>query len=232
MTSNERRPALELRSSASQAETDWLVELQEFRGRVAWAGGRRPAFRSNSGVFCDPDDHDRSAYHLIFRDRDHQSIVGCVRYAPLEAVAESRILRLNPTGGQQLLNKFGCVASDVLEGGRLIVDPEWQRRGLASNLLLAGTALARVLGRKLIWGTAGTRENQERIFLRVGYTRAVQEVIPAPDYADDLCVIVAESSRVPHAVGDDVARYEVELRPQCVERTADGKQEGRRHVAE
>ncbi|MBL1078211.1 GNAT family N-acetyltransferase [Nocardia sp. 2] len=187
-----------------------VSELREFRARVAWANGERPDFRLPDGSFDDADPHDLTAHHLILRRPDGE-IIGCCRYAPLEALPCSRIRELDPALAVRLQGELGCADSELLEGGRLLVAPEWRRHGLASDLLLAGTALARVLRRRAIWGTAGVRQGQEHIFLRLGYRCADAPLIPAPHYADDLRVIVCEPDEVPAGTEPRIAEFTTRL---------------------
>jgi hypothetical protein len=119
----------------------WLAELREFRGRVAWNGGQRPAFRLPDGTFGDSEPHDIAAYHLILRDPLSGQIAGCVRYAPLENLACSRIRELAAATAAEIITRAGRTDADVLEGARLMVrgwagrapgrggSPAWPRRG-------------------------------------------------------------------------------------------------------
>ena len=212
---------LELRSpirSVHSAEAEpgapaaWLAELREFRGRVAWNGGQRPAFRCPDGTFGDSDPHDLAAYHLILRDPIGGQITGCVRYAPLENLPCSRIREIDGPTAAEIIAGVRCADSDVLEGARLMVDPAWQQRGLATELLLAGTALARALDRPLIWGTAGVREGQERVFLRLGYHCAGTRLISAPHYDDDLRIIFCEPAKIPAEIEPRIAVFDPTVR--------------------
>ncbi|QLY30560.1 GNAT family N-acetyltransferase [Nocardia huaxiensis] len=188
-----------------------LRELREFRGRIAWDAGRRPDFRRPDGSFTDDDPHDLVAHHLLLRPPGGGDLIGCCRYAPLETLPCSRIRELDATTADSLCAELACADTDILEGGRLLVAPEWRRHGLASDLLLAGTALARVLSRRVIWGTAGVRQGQEHVFLRLGYRCADAPLIPAPHYADDLRIIVCEPHRVPPESEPRTAEFTVRL---------------------
>jgi GNAT superfamily N-acetyltransferase len=190
----------------------WLAELREFRGRVAWNGGQRPAFRLPDGTFGDSDPHDIASYHLILRDPVGGQVAGCVRYAPLENLPVSRIREIEEATAREILARASYTDADVLEGARLMVDQAWQQRGLATELLLAGTALARALGRPLIWGTAGVREGQERVFLRLGYHCAGTRLIAAPHYDDDLRIIFCEPARIPADIEPRIAAYDPAVR--------------------
>jgi GNAT superfamily N-acetyltransferase len=212
---------LEIRSPISGARAEvsepaasaaWLAELRQFRGRVAWNGGQRPAFRLTDGTFADPDPHDVASYHLILRDPGGGQLAACVRYAPLENLPTSRIREIDAAMAAEIVAGARCADSDVLEGARLMVDPAWQQRGLATELLLAGTALARALDRPLIWGTAGVREGQERVFLRLGYHCAGTRLIPAPHYDDDLRIIFCEPARIPAEIEPRIAAFDQTVR--------------------
>ncbi|MFB7717940.1 hypothetical protein [Nocardia sp. NPDC056100] len=189
----------------------WLVELREFRARIAWNSGRRPDFRQTDGTFADPDPHDLRAYHLMVRT-DAGELIACCRYAPLEALPCSRIRELDPVGADRIAGELGCLDAEMLEGGRLLVAMQWRHYGLATELLLAGTALARLLDRRAIWGTAGVRDGQEHVFLRLGYHCAAADLIPAPHYDDELRIIVCDPARVPAAIEPRITALATELR--------------------
>jgi GNAT superfamily N-acetyltransferase len=202
----------EAASAEPAAPVAWLAELREFRGRIAWNGGQRPAFRLPDGTFGDADPHDLASYHLILRDPIGGQLTGCVRYAPLENLRHSRIREIDAPTAVEIITRARCSDSDVLEGARLMVDPAWQQRGLATELLLAGTALARALDRPLIWGTAGVREGQERVFLRLGYHCAGTRLIAAPHYDDDLRIIFCEPAKIPAEIEGRIAAFDPEVR--------------------
>jgi len=100
-----------------------------------------------------------------------REIIGCVRYAPLEALSHSRIRDIDPIAAAHIVTELCCADAEILEGARLFVDPVWQHHGLASDLLLAGTALAparpaRDLGNGRCSRRPGTRVLAPRLSLR------------------------------------------------------------------
>jgi len=64
----------------------------------------------------------------------------------------------------------------------------------------------------LIWGTAGVREGQERVFLRLGYHCAGTRLIAAPHYDDDLRIIFCEPARIPADIEPRIAAYDPVVR--------------------
>ncbi|MBL7501700.1 hypothetical protein I6A84_22855 [Frankia sp. CNm7] len=152
----------------------------------------RPQFQSAGGALLDPDPHDLVAYHLLLRSRPDDAIIACARVAPLEALPDSRVRAWDPALAAGLLVAHGCDERDVLEPARLVVAPRWRATGrLGLILVLTIASLGRALGRRMLWFTPGTRQNQHRIMLLVGW-RICEEFgrQDAPAIADTLCVMV------------------------------------------
>ncbi|WP_410586447.1 GNAT family N-acetyltransferase [Amycolatopsis sp. lyj-23] len=213
-------PKLELhlpvkaRSATTQepSEPDWLSNIRSFRARVLWSRGRRPAFRTADGRFVDADTHDTSAYHLVLREPARGDILACVRCAPLERLRSSRVRSLAPEAASQLLRGAEISDSDVLEGARLVVEPTWQRSGLGSRLLVAETALAQLLGRRLVWGTMGCRQGQDRFFAKFGRTPLGEQRFTLPQYDDEVVIMIGRPEQVPSHLEGAVASARAELR--------------------
>ncbi|GII55514.1 hypothetical protein Pth03_39030 [Planotetraspora thailandica] len=184
-----------------------VASIQEFRGAVAWDNGRRPAFRQVDGTLRDSDPVDAVSWHILII-RAGGRILGCVRYAPLEALGEhSHVRRAAPVAATSLLQDMKATDRDVLEGGRLIVASEARNQGFAAILLAAGTLLARNINRRLIWGTAGNRQDQERIFRRLGYARYGSTTFAAPKFDDELSLVYQQTTSLPPNVAAAIDEF-------------------------
>ncbi|MFG2441180.1 hypothetical protein [Streptomyces sp. NPDC048508] len=182
----------------------WLKEIQNFRGRVIWDKGNRPSFKTPDGEYVDAQKSDLEAYHILLRAPGTGQVIGCVWLAPLESLHQSHVRDSFQELSHDIFKKNGLAASDVLEGGRLIVDADWQGLGASSRLLLAGTALAQLLDRRLIWGTAGVRHGQERVFLRLGYFWAGDELQADASVNDELRMVICEPMNLPGEISTAV----------------------------
>jgi GNAT superfamily N-acetyltransferase len=174
----------------------WIREIQRRRAEAIFDDGLRPAFHRDDGTFDDPDPHDLLAYHLL-QPNAAGVIVGGVRAAPLEALPDSRVRRHDRDRADELLRDSGLDDSDVLEVGRLWLSPPWRGEGWAPRLLLGTTALATLLGRRLLWCTVGAR-NGVRLLEGSGW-RLLPEfgTRDAPELADTLRVAVTDPNRPP-----------------------------------
>nr|MDT0664012.1 GNAT family N-acyltransferase [Micromonospora sp. DSM 115978] len=178
-----------------EREPDWISDIRRFRGESLWEDGMRPQFRQVDGAFQDADPHDLVAYHLLLRSLSGGAIIACARVSPLEALPDSRVRAWHPALAERLLTTYGCRERDVLEPARLVVAPQWRTSGrLGLIMVLAIASLGRALGRRMQWFTPGTRQNQHRIMLLVGW-EICEEFgrREAPAIMDTLCVMVGSS---------------------------------------
>ncbi|WP_306215990.1 hypothetical protein [Actinoplanes sp. RD1] len=186
-------------------------EVRRFRGQVLWDGGSRPAFRA----LTDPHPGDPAAYHVIVRHGP--AIAGCVSVGPVEALAASAVRTWDPELSARLLAGHGLAEPAVVETARLVVAPRWRGRRLGLDLALTTVALARLLGRRLMWCTAGTRHHQHRLALAIGLElREEYGRRYVPELADTLCVLAGDPRDVPVPVRPRLA----ELRELVGERLA------------
>jgi predicted N-acetyltransferase YhbS len=222
----EARSVLGTLADPGHAVPSWLAQLRSFRARVLWDSGRRPTFRAPAGDFVDPDEIDLCAYHLIMRESADSAdghdgaldgvdgaVVACLRSSPLERLQQSRVRELDPTGAARLLAERQLTDEDVLEGGRLVVDPRWQKSGLAAQLIVAEIALARLLERRLIWGVAGTRGGQSKLFDRFGRSPITGEHIHVAEFDDDVVTMAGGPDRVTADLEQQIADATRELGP-------------------
>jgi hypothetical protein len=168
---------------------DVLDEISRFRGRVLHAGGRRPAFARANGEFADDSSHDVLSYHVTVRRSDE--LVACVRltpYAGEELGAIGTLIgypRLRSVLGTMGLSPVECV-----EGSRWIVEPSMRGRELGRLLLVSLWAVGRWLGKKCVFGSAGTRDGQSRMIERTGGRIAPGDILIRTDeYDDDLLLM-------------------------------------------
>jgi GNAT superfamily N-acetyltransferase len=167
-----------------------IAVIRAFRAEVYYADGRRPSFRAPDGTFADPDDADLLGYHITCRD-DHGVLVGCLRAVPAELLSSSPVeAHLGPGRTAELLGALGLDRTGLLEGGRLAVTATRRLRGVAAALMMVTLALARHVGRPVIWGTAGEGEGQYRFFTRFGYRVLPGSSAYVPRYDESLCVVV------------------------------------------
>lgn len=179
----------------SQRDPDWLVQVTEMRGRVLYAGGRRPRFRQADGSCVDRDWFDHDAYHVLLRDSD--MLIGCIRVVPLRNVRRcltESLLQDRPF--EQLLTWLGNGRDRVGEVGRWVVAPEYAPFRMGLRLAVAAGVLAKQLGLETIIAMVGTRDGQARTLMRAGGQR-VPGLAPvrSQTYDDDLVVLTFDLSR-------------------------------------
>ena len=117
------------------AQFGCLDEIREFRARVLYDAGRRPAFRDADGCYADRDPLDRAAYHVYARVAG--AIVGSVRLLPVPArdlcLTEQLI---GPARFAQMLRTLNVNRVETIEGGRWVVDPAHRVGRLGGTLKL------------------------------------------------------------------------------------------------
>jgi hypothetical protein len=194
-----RRPAAAASSLPGGETSPWLAELSEMRGRVLYAGGRRPAFRSGDGRCVDRDRFDPVAHHLLVRVRG--ALAGCLRIVPFTSATTSTETLLGPAGLRDIIGPLGLGREDCGEASRWIVAPE--HRGYATGIrLVAGTfALARRLRLRVVVATVGTRDGQRTALERAGGLCVPGfEAIPSARFDDELCVMAFDTDRPNRAI--------------------------------
>jgi hypothetical protein len=181
---------------------DWLAEVRALRAKALFDGGKRPAFKTQKGVFSDPDPIDFHAFHILACDGE--KLVGCIR-----------VFHIGPDGPVGVTEKilgerkyrglFGQWA-EIVEIGRWVVDPEYGATnrdfGLCIQLAAASGALARAIGQAS--GTldgvaicaAGTRDRQDAVLTRMGMAPvAGLEPIRSREYNDDVRILCCSQTQ-------------------------------------
>ena len=143
----------------ADAQSGCLDEIREFRARVLYEAGRRPAFRDADGSYADRDPLDRAAYHVYARVAG--AIVGSVRLLPVPArdlcLTEQLI---GPARFAQMLRTLNVNRVETIEGGRWVVDPAHRvgRLGVLSSR--SRVAVAQALGYRMLVFPVGTGRNR------------------------------------------------------------------------
>ena len=166
----------------------WLEALWAFRGAVLYDQGRRPQFRKADGRLVDSDPLDVRAYHVLaYRDN---TMVGCARLIPLAREVPSLTeTLLGERRFAQMLRDLGVGRSGAIEGGRWLVHPAHRCRSLGVQLVAAGGAVARQLGRRVVFGPVGTKTHQDYMLARLGWQPVLS--LPLLD-----CTVFADTLRV------------------------------------
>jgi hypothetical protein len=145
----------------------WLSEIQAMRGRVIYDRGHRPSFRLADGSYADADAKDPYCYHILVRSGGN--IVGCARVMPLVGSPASTVeSSLGTEAFEGLIAEIGTTRDHTCEASRWIVTPEFRGRGLGFHVVAASWAVARWLGMRTAFVSAGTRERQDRALIKMG----------------------------------------------------------------
>jgi hypothetical protein len=184
------------------ATPDWLAEVRALRGKALFDRGRRPAFQTQEGVFLDPDPIDFYAFHIL--TCDGEKLVGCVRVYHFDGSGPACIVE-KILGGTKYRQLFGQ-ASEIVEIGRWVVDPEYGTTnrdfGLCIQLAAASGALAKAIGeasgtrRGYAICAAGTKDRQDAVLTRMGMAPVPGlEPISRHEYNDDVRILCCSQTQ-------------------------------------
>jgi hypothetical protein len=184
---------------------DVLDEISRFRGRVLYAGGRRPAFARANGQFADDSCHDVLSYHVTVRRSNE--LVACVRLTPYAGEGLGAIGTLiGYPRLRSVLGTMGLSPVECIEGSRWIVEPSMRGRELGRLLLVSVWAVGRWLGKKCAFGAVGTRDGQSRMIERMGGRVAPGDILTrAEEYDDDLFLMYFDVCHPPPHVAESLA---------------------------
>lgn len=151
--------------AASDAST--LAELSEFRGRILYAGGRRPRFRGEGGEYADDDPLDWTSFHVTVRAGG--DLVGYIRVRPLPEYSKSS-LRLLVTRPQfeATLEEMRLTRNECMEVSRWMVATSARGTEVAGALVVSAWAIGRWLGKRRLLATIGARDGQGAMLARFG----------------------------------------------------------------
>ena len=187
------------RPDVAFADSRLLAEISEFRGRVLYADGRRPRFRSGDGLYTDEDPQDLESLHVTVRH--HGALIACLRLTP---TLHSRTFIGRLVGDEELnavLRKMRLSGTDCVEAGRWIVLPSARGMDLGKTLLLSCWAVGIWLNKRCLFGLAGTRDGQAKMICRTG-----GQVVPGmearsvQDLDDDVSLVYFDLERPPQFV--------------------------------
>ena len=144
-----------------------LRELSEFRGRILYAGGRRPRFRRAGGGYADDDRLDSRSFHVTARMSG--DLVGYLRLRPIPEDSQSFLERLATRPQlEAALKEMRLTPNDCLEVSRWIVAPCARGTAVASTLVVSAHAVGRWLGKRRLLATVGLRDGQVSMLARFG----------------------------------------------------------------
>jgi hypothetical protein len=177
---------LVLPAAIAASDPSTLAELSEFRGRILYAGGRRPRFRLEGGEYSDDDPLDWASFHVAVRSG--LDLVGYIRVRPVTGYSESsfRPLVTRPQF-EAVLEEIRVTQSDCLEVSRWIVAASARGTEVAGALVVSAWAIGRWLGKRRLLATVGSRDAQGTMLARFG-GQVLRGVNPKfiPEYDDEL----------------------------------------------
>ncbi|MFC1414075.1 ThiF family adenylyltransferase [Streptacidiphilus sp. N1-12] len=157
-------------AQASPADDTSVQEIRELRARILYDRGRRPDFRTASGVYTDDQDLDFGAWHFFAARRSGDCPLGYVRLSTPQTseLFQSRAY-LGSERFEEALREHGLSAAETFEHSRLVVEHHARKLGLGVHLNAVAIAAARYLGGKAMIGTSGTADGQDLFHERFGF---------------------------------------------------------------
>lgn len=166
----------------------WLGTVRRLRAEVLWSDGLRPTFRDSDGHFHDDDPADLVAHHVVASVDGEE--IATLRVVPLDATPLGFCERLLGTPAlDAMLVDIGVDRSVTWEGSGWAVRSDRRNARIGAQVLAAGSAVARELGRMTAIGAAGSRYGQLYRILAAGYRRAALDPLPVPSLADDVQLV-------------------------------------------
>jgi hypothetical protein len=190
----------------SKATIAFLAELSEFRGRILYAGGRRPEFAGAGAQYADDDPLDLEAFHVIVRKDG--ALIGCVRLMPLPEYSRSLIgRRVGPSCLRAAVSLMKRARTDCVEAGRWIVDPSARGTALGRTLLLSLWVVGQWLDKRCLFGAVGVRDGQSTIAARCGgYVAPGIDPVFIKEYDDELSVMYFDLDHPPPRIAAQLRR--------------------------
>jgi hypothetical protein len=150
-----------------EADAAILGEFSEFRGRILYAGGRRPSFRRDDGRYFDDDPLDSRSFHITVRAGG--DLVGYTRIRPIPEYSQSTLgwLVARPEF-ERVLDGRQLIQHDCMEVSRWIVAPSARGTPVAPALVVSAWAVGRWLGKRSLIATVGSRDGQATLLARYG----------------------------------------------------------------
>ncbi|NNH71278.1 ubiquitin activation protein [Nocardia uniformis] len=150
--------------------TDQVRRLRELRARILYDNGRRPGFRDADGAHVDDQELDYGAWHFIARRRPDGPVLGYIRLStPATGELFQTRAHLGEQRYEQLLATEGAGVDEAYEHSRLVVEHRARKLGLGAYLNAVAIGAAHHLGAKIMIGTSGTKDGQDRFHGRFGF---------------------------------------------------------------
>ncbi len=195
-----------------EADDAMLEEFSEFRGRILYAGGRRPSFRRDDGRYSDDDPLDWRSFHIAARAGGE--LLGYVRVRPFPEHSQSALRRLLAKREfERVLDGMRLIQDDCLEVGRWMVAPSARGTPVAPALVVSAWAVGRWLGKRCLIATVGARDGQATMLARFGgqVMRSVAAKF-ATEYDDELVAMHFDLTSPPARVAAKLSTMESLLR--------------------
>ncbi|MEV6073209.1 ThiF family adenylyltransferase [Nocardia sp. NPDC052001] len=176
------------RSGADHA--DRVSRLRELRARILYDNGRRPEFRDACGAHVDDQELDYGAWHFIARRHPRGPVLGYIRLSTPETgeLFQSRA-HLGEERYQRLLAEEGAEPANTYEHSRLVVEHRARKLGLGVYLNAVAIGAAHHLGAKLMIGTSGTKDGQDRFHGRFGFHPVPGTRCYVERYTEDVVIL-------------------------------------------
>ncbi|MEU0544496.1 ThiF family adenylyltransferase [Nocardia sp. NPDC005978] len=168
-----------------------MERLRELRARILYDNGRRPEFRDAAGAHVDDQELDYGAWHFVARRHPDGPVLGYIRLSTPDtgALFQSRT-HLGAARYEQLLTAEGAAVGDTYEHSRLVVEQRARKLGLGAYLNAVAIGAAHHLGARLMIGTSGTRDGQDRFHGRFGFAPVAGTRCYVERYTEEVVILV------------------------------------------
>ncbi|MGW4351098.1 ThiF family adenylyltransferase [Nocardia sp. NPDC004582] len=181
--------------------TEAVRRLRELRARILYDNGRRPDFRDAGGAHVDDQELDYGAWHFIARRHPGGPILGYIRLSTpaTGALFQSRA-HLGDEHYERLLAREGAGVTQTYEHSRLVVEHRARKLGLGAHLNAVAIGAAHHLGAKIMIGTSGTKDGQDRFHGRFGFDPVAGTRCYVERYTEEVVILV-------HRTADGAGEY-------------------------
>ena len=186
---------------AAAGREDLVAEVRRLRARILYDRGRRPGFRDSRGYHHDDQELDYGAWHFVARRESDSRPLGYVRLSTPEATElyQSRAY-LGDAEFERVLAAAGAGVADTFEHSRLVVEHRARKLGLGVLLNAVAIGAAYRLGARLMIGTSGTADGQDRFHARFGFRPVPGTRRYVERYTEDVVILI-------HHTGDGAGEY-------------------------
>jgi len=131
-----------------------------------------------------------------------------MRFLPIEGTPISQVeSAIGRARADAAIAELGATRHTMMETARWIVRRDQAHRGIGIALFAGGFALCRALEYEGLWCTAGVKDGQTRFIMHLGFLPIPgAPLFSSERYADDLCLLMAHTSRPTPRFGARVER--------------------------